>query len=152
MRLLTSAILAASALLLGTQFARAQDDVTTFTMEAPFAEVIADLEDAVVNRGYVVDYHGHIGDMLDRTAGDIAGAKPLYKAAEILQFCSATVSRKAMEEDIANIAYCPYVLFAYESAEDPGKVTLGFRRLPDGGGRDEVNTLLEEIVGEAAGQ
>ncbi len=152
MRLLTSAILAASALLLGTQFARAQDDVTTFTTEAPFAEVIADLEDAVVNRGYVVDYHGHIGDMLARTAGDIAGAKPLYKAAEILQFCSATVSRKAMEEDIANIAYCPYVLFAYESAEDPGKVTLGFRRLPDGGGRDEVNTLLEEIAGEAAGQ
>ncbi|MBC7150979.1 MAG: DUF302 domain-containing protein [Rhizobium sp.] len=152
MRLLTSAILAASALLLGTQLARAQDDVTTFTTEAPFAEVIADLEDAVVNRGYVVDYHGHIGDMLARTAGDIAGAKPLYKAAEILQFCSATVSRKAMEEDIANIAYCPYVLFAYESAEDPGKVTLGFRRLPDGGGRDEVNTLLEEIAGEAAGQ
>lgn len=152
MRLLTSAILAASALLLGTQLARAQDDVTTFTTEAPFAEVIADLEDAVVNRGYVVDYHGHIGDMLARTAGDIAGAKPLYKAAEILQFCSATISRKAMEADIANIAYCPYVLFAYESVEDPGKVTLGFRRLPDGGGRDEVNTLLEEIAGEAAGQ
>jgi uncharacterized protein (DUF302 family) len=152
MRLLTSAILAASALLLGTQLARAQDDVTTFTTEAPFAEVIADLEDAVVNRGYVVDYHGHIGDMLARTAGDIAGAKPLYKAAEILQFCSATISRKAMEADIANIAYCPYVLFAYESVEDPGKVTLGFRRLPEGGGRDEVNTLLEEIAGEAAGQ
>jgi hypothetical protein len=57
-----------------------------------------------------------------------------------------------MEADIANIAYCPYVLFAYESAEDPGKVTLGFRRLPEGGGRDEVNALLEEIAGEAAGR
>lgn len=152
MRLLTSAILAASAFVLVTSPARAQEEVTTFTTDAPFAEVIADLEDAVVNRGFVVDYHGHIGDMLARTAGDIAGSKPLYKAAEILQFCSATISRKAMEADIANIAYCPYVLFAYEAAEDPGKVTLGFRRLPAGGGRDDVNTLLEEIAGEAAGQ
>ena len=152
MCLIRSGILAASALLLGASLAVAQDSVTTHTTSAPFAEVIADLEDAVVNRGYVVDYHGHIGDMLARTAGDIAGAKPLYKAAEILQFCSATISRKAMEADIANIAYCPYVLFAYETAENPGKVTLGFRRLPDGGGRDEVNALLEEIAGEAAGQ
>lgn len=152
MRLLTSAILAASALWLGTSFARAEDGVTTFTSDAPFAEVVADLEDAVVNRGYVVDYHGHIGDMLARTAADIPGSKPLYKAAEILQFCSATMSRKAMEADIANIAYCPYVLFAYEPADDTGKVTLGFRRLPAGAGRDEINALLEEIAGEAAGQ
>lgn len=152
MRLIRSGPLAACALLLGTAPALAQDDVTTYTTEAPFAEVIADLEDAVVNRGFVVDYHGHIGDMLARTAGDIAGSKPLYQEAEILQFCSATLSRKVMQADIANIAYCPYVLFAYEPAENPGKVTVGFRRLPDGGGRDEVNALLEDIAGEAAGQ
>ncbi|WP_454289355.1 DUF302 domain-containing protein [Rhizobium arsenicireducens] len=152
MHLIRSATIAASTLLLGASLAWAQDDVTTYTTDAPFSEVIADLEDAVVNRGFVVDYHGHIGDMLDRTAGDIAGSKPLYKGAEILQFCSATISRTAMEADIGNIAYCPYVLFAYEPVEDPGKVTLGFRRLPDGGGRDAVNTLLEEIAREAAGQ
>lgn len=129
----------------------AEDLVTTRLIEAPFADVIADLEDAVVNRGYVIDYKGHIGEMLKRTAGDVGAAKPLYREAEFLQFCSAVVSRKAMEVDIGNIAFCPYVLFAYEEEAEPGKVVLGFRRLPDGAGRDEVNALLEEMVEDAAG-
>ncbi len=152
MRMLKSGVLPIIALLLAATVARADGAVTTYTTDAPFAQVMADLEDAVVNRGFVVDYHGHIGDMLARTATDVKGAKPLYKAAEILQFCSATVSRKAMEADIGNIAYCPYILFAYEPAVEPGKVTLGFRRLPDGDGRDDVNILLDEIVRDAAGQ
>lgn len=129
----------------------AENLVTTHETEAPFADVIADLEDAVVNRGYVIDYKGHIGEMLKRTAGDVGAAKPLYREAEFLQFCSAVVSRKAMEVDIGNIAYCPYVLFAYEAEAAPGKVVMGFRRLPAGPGRDEVNALLDEIVKDAAG-
>ncbi|MFN3546088.1 MAG: DUF302 domain-containing protein [Mesorhizobium sp.] len=129
----------------------AEDFVTTRDTEAPFADVVADLEDAVVNRGYVIDYHGHIGEMLKRTAGDVGAAKPLYREAEFLQFCSAVVSRKAMEVDIGNIAFCPYVLFAYEAEAEPGKVVVGFRRLPAGPGRDEVNAMLEEMVEDAAG-
>jgi hypothetical protein len=130
--------------------AQAQEEVTTLSVEAPFADVASDLEDAIVNRGYVVDYRGYIGDMLKRTAADVGGAKALYRNAEFLQFCSAVISRKAMETDIGNIAYCPYVIFAYEAEGAPGKVVVGFRRLPDGPGRDDVNALLEEIVDEAA--
>ncbi|MET3660380.1 DUF302 domain-containing protein [Aquamicrobium ahrensii] len=129
--------------------AQAQDGVHTVTSATPFAQVIGDLEDAIVNRGYVIDYHGHIGDMLERTAADVGGRK-LYRNAEFLQFCSAVVSRNAMEADIANIAFCPYVVFAYEAEAKPGEVTIGFRELPPGPGRDEVNTLLTEIVDQAA--
>jgi uncharacterized protein (DUF302 family) len=128
----------------------AEEAVTTRETGAPFADVIADLEDAVVNRGYKIDYHGHIGEMLKRTAGDVGAAGPLYRDAEFLQFCSAVVSRRAMEADIGNIAFCPYVLFAYEAEAEPGKVVVGFRRLPSGPGRDDVNALLEEIVEDAA--
>lgn len=131
--------------------AQAADDVTHHTVEAAFSDVAADLEDAIVNRGYVVDYRGYIGDMLKRTAGDVGSDQPLYRNAEFFQFCSAVISRKAMEADIGNIAYCPYVLFAYEAEAEPGKVTVGFRRLPDGQGRDEVNALLDEIAKEATG-
>ncbi len=130
----------------------AREDVTTYETEAPFADVAADLSDAIVNRGYVVDYHGFIGEMLKRTAGDVGADKPLYRQAEFFQFCSAVVSRAAMEQDIANIAYCPYVLFVYEAEQNPGTVTVGFRRLPDGEGRDEVNKLLDEIAKNAAGK
>lgn len=132
--------------------ASAQEDVTSFTSTNPYADVAVDLEDAIINRGYVVDYHGLIGDMLKRTAADVGSDVPLYKDAEFFQFCSAVMSRATMEADIANIAYCPYVLFVYEAEATPGTVTVGFRRMPDGPGRDEVNALLEEIAQEATGQ
>lgn len=132
--------------------AQSPDQVTTYETTNSFSDASADLEDAIVNRGYVVDYHGFIGDMLKRTAGDVGADTPLYKDAEFLQFCSAVISRKAMETDIGNIAYCPYVLFVYEAAASPGTVTIGFRRMPEGGGRDDVNALLDEIAREAAGQ
>lgn len=128
-----------------------QDAVIKVAADAPFEEVVADLEDAIVNRGYVVDYRGNIGEMLKRTGEDLGGRPILYRNAKFLQFCSAVVSRKAMEADIGNIAFCPYVLFAYEAEAQPGEVTVGFRRLPAGGGRDEVNALLDDIVKEATG-
>lgn len=132
--------------------AAAQDDVTMWKSSAPFSEVIANLEDEIINHGYVIDYHGLIGDMLSRTAEDVGSDKALYREAEFFQFCSAVVSRRVMEANIANIAYCPYVIFAYEAEADPGTVNVGFRRLPPGDGRDEVNRLLEEISSSAAGE
>ena len=90
--------------------------------------------------------------MLKRTAKDVGAKKSLYKDAQFMQFCSAVASRQAMEADIGNIAFCPYVLFVYEAADDPGTVVVGFRRLPEGGGRDHINDLLDEIAREAAGE
>lgn len=133
--------------------AAAQDKAfTAYDIEAPFADVAADVSDAIINRGYVVDHHGLIGEMLERTAADVGAAKVLYRDAEFFQFCSAVLSRKMMEEDLTNIAFCPYVIFVYEAEEKPGTVTVGFRRLPDGNGRDEINAMLDEIAREAANQ
>ena len=150
MRGLVVSVLAAGAVLAAP--AMAQDLVTTHEVEGAFADVAADLEDAIVNRGYLIDYRGHIGDMLKRTASDVGSEKQLYRDAQFVQFCSAVVSRRAMEADIGNIAFCPYILFVYEAESDPGTVVVGFRRLPEGDGRDEVNALLEEIASEAAGE
>ena len=127
----------------------AGDDVFTVTTDTAFADAAQGVNDAIVNKGFKVDYHGFIGDMLKRTAEDVGSDKVLYENAEFVQFCSAVLSRKVMETDIGNIAYCPYVVFVYEAK--PGTVTVGFRRLPAGGGRDEVNTLLEGIAKSATG-
>jgi len=128
----------------------AGDDVKTIESDAAFADVSSGIENAIVNRGFKVDYHGFIGDMLKRTATDVDADKALYKDAEFFTFCSAVVSRKVMEADIGDIAYCPYVVFAYETEEKPGAVTVGFRTLPEGGERDAVNALLSEIITDAA--
>jgi uncharacterized protein (DUF302 family) len=141
---------AMAALLLANAAQAAGDDVKTVQSDAAFADVASGIENAIVNRGFKVDYHGFIGDMLKRTATDVDAGKALYKDAEFFTFCSAVVSRKVMEGDIGDIAYCPYVVFAYEPAETPGKVTVGFRQLPTGGERDAVNALLTDIIEDAA--
>lgn len=130
---------------------------TQYSVEADFADVRLDLADAVINRGFVIDYEAMIGDMLQRTAADVGAKKTVYKDAQTIQFCSATLSRTAMEADPSNIAFCPYVLFVYERADKPGMVTVGFRRQPQSGSDESrkalaaVNALLDEIAREAAG-
>lgn len=128
----------------------AGDDIFTVVAEVPFADAAQGVNDAIVNKGFKIDYHGFIGEMLKRTAEDVGATRQLYKDAEFFTFCSAVISRSVMEDDIGDIAYCPYVVFVYEDASTPGKVTIGHRKLPEGGKRDQVNELLNEIVTTAA--
>lgn len=148
-RLFTSALLSA-AFALNTAAIAADDVYTVTTAELEFADAATAVENGIINRGFAIDYHGFIGDMLKRTGQDVGATKSLYSDAEFFTFCSAVFSRKVMEAEIADIAYCPYVVFVYENAATPGEVTLGFRQLPAGGERDTINTLLTEIVDTAA--
>jgi len=135
------------------------EDVTTYRSTAPFDEVRQNLADAIVNRGYVIDYEAHIGKMLVRTAGDVGASKTLFAKgrANAMQFCSAVLSRTTMQADVTNIAYCPYVLFVFQARSDDPAVTVGFRRLPARGSAEskaalaKVNKLLDDIAREAAG-
>ena len=133
------------------------DDIKVIKAKASFEDVKQDIADAIVNRGFVIDYNAMIGDMLERTGKDVGSDKKVYTAAETVQFCSAVLSRKMMEADPANIAYCPYVIFYYERADQPGTVYIGFRELDEDGSdaseaaKKAVNKLLEDIIKEAAG-
>jgi len=134
------------------------DGVTAYQVEAAFEDVRFDLENAIVNKGLVIDYVSHIGDMLARTSEDVGGSKEIFLKAQSMLFCSADLSRKAMEADAANIAYCPYSLFVYEIPEQPGTVTIGYRQLSETGSEESraaiaaVNQLLDTIAREASGQ
>jgi uncharacterized protein (DUF302 family) len=133
------------------KLAHASEDVALLDTDQSYADAVFALENAIINRGYKVDYHGFIGDMLKRTGSDVGSDKKLYGDAEFFTFCSAVMSRKMMEEAAENIAFCPYVLFVYSDADDPSKVTVGYRKLPVGGARDEINIALDEIIKEASG-
>ncbi|MCC2110726.1 MAG: DUF302 domain-containing protein [Hyphomicrobiales bacterium] len=131
--------------------------ITIYSAEASIDDVLLDISDAIVNRGYVVDYRSHVGEMLNRTAADVGADKTVYTAAVVTQFCSAVLSRKAMEADPVNLAFCPYGIFAFERADKPGTVYVGYRQLV---GNDteaskaalgEVNALLDSIAKEAVG-
>lgn len=134
------------------------EGVTAYEVSAAFDDVRFDLENAIVNRGLVIDYVSHIGNMLERTGQDVGGEKRIFENAQAMLFCSANLSRQAMEADPANIAYCPYTLFVYETADAPGTVRVGFRNLAETGSDAsraaiaDINTLLDAIAREAAGQ
>lgn len=135
--------------------AESDGDVRIVSVEGAFEDIAAYVADAIVNRGLVIDYRGYIGRMLKRTGADAGSAKPLYRDAQFFQFCSAVRSRRTMEADPRNIAYCPYVIFVYELAAKPGAVHVGYRRPALSGPAKSrkalaaVEKLLDGIVREA---
>ncbi len=126
-----------------------------YTTKGEFANVKDDLMLAITGRGLVVDHNSYIGAMLDRTGKDLGTTKPVFGQAESLQFCSATVSRRMMEADPANIVFCPYIIVLYTLPNDPKTVYVGYRRpQPVGSAASkaslkEVEALLDGIVKEA---
>lgn len=136
----------------------ALEGVSERVVKADFADVAQDLSDAIINRGYTVDHKSYIGNMLERTRASVGSDKVIYKNAELVQFCSAVLSRRMMEADAANIAFCPYVIFYYERADEPGNVHIGFRKLAELGSAESkaaikaINDLLDDIIDEASEQ
>lgn len=129
--------------------------VRTYETKADYDDVRFELENAIINRGLVIDFTGDIGGMLRRTGADVGSDSPVYKGAEFFTFCSAKLSRQMMEADATNIAFCPYVMFVYETVAEPGIVVVGYRRPPSTGNPEtraalaEVETLLDSIAEEA---
>jgi hypothetical protein len=122
----------------------------TKTVEAEFEDVFFDLQEAIINTGLGIEHIGHVGKMLDRTAIAVTGtddkSEQTYKFAKYLQFCSAKLTYKATSQNPANLSFCPFVLYAYETVKDPGRVTVGYRN-PDIGDLSQSDPLSIEIHG-----
>ena len=132
--------------------------VVTYSKQAKFEEVRDDLKLAIEDRGLVIDYQSFVNRMLERTGKDLGSARKLYADAQAFVFCSAALSRKAMEADAANLALCPYSITVYATASEPEKVHVSYRRIwrPDGSAASraalkEVDALLDGIAREAVG-
>jgi hypothetical protein len=155
--LLALALAGATALSFNPAVADRMGDRNVYKAQTSFDDVKQGIADAIINRGYVIDYTAFIGDMLKRTAADVGATKSIYANAETVQFCSAVLSRKMMEADAANIVFCPYVIFYYEAAAEPGTIYAGYRPLGPGAmpesqsSLEAINTLLDDIVREATG-
>ena len=121
---------------------------TVYDYDGSFDDATFGVESAIVGRGLVIDWTSHVGEMLERTRADVGSDVVIYDNADIFMFCSATQSRKVMEADPANIAYCPYGVFV---TDKDGKVQVGYRNQPEGV-MQEVQALLDDIAREAAGQ
>jgi len=132
--------------------------VVSYAKRAKFEDVRDDLRLAIEGKGLVIDYHSYLNRMLERTGQDVGSAKKLYADAQAFVFCSAALSRKTMEADPANAAFCPYSIVVYATAQDPGTVHVAYQRpwRPDGSAASkaalgDVARLVDEIAREALG-
>ncbi len=130
--------------------ARAGGDVVSYATDASFEDAVFEVETAIENRGMVIDYVSHVGEMLNRTAADVGAETDVFVAADVFLFCSSIHSRKVMEADPLNIAHCPYGIFVIQQAGEGAGVEIGYRRMPEGPMKD-IEALLDEIAREAAG-
>jgi hypothetical protein len=136
----------------------AEAPVRTYSVDDSFEHVKEEVVDAIIKRGLVVDYTAHVSAMLERTAKDVGASKTPYAAAQSVQFCSATLSRRMMEADPINLAFCPHVIFVYALSDSPKTTHVGYRPLPRVGSKqseaaiDAVNALLDGIAREATGR
>ncbi len=132
--------------------------IVTYSKAAKFDDVREDLKLAIEGRGLVLDHESFVNRMLERTAKDVGSARKLYTDAQAFVFCSAVLSRKTMEADPANVAFCPYNMVVYATAQQPGTVHVAYKRpwRPDGSAASraalkEVERLLDGIAREALG-
>ena len=110
---------------------------------------------AIENRGLVIDHTARVGAMLERTGKDVGSGRQVYLKADVIEFCSAGVSRATMEADPRSLVYCPYAIALYVLPAEPGRVYIIYRKPPATGSAQsvkalrEVGKLLDGIVAEA---
>ncbi len=153
---LALAAVCAMAVSLAVPLHDAEAGITSTKKKAAFEDVVQDLQDAIINKGLVIDYIGNVDDMLQRTGSAVGGETP-FLAAKYMHFCSAQLTHTAVQADPMNVAVCPYVVFAYEAKAEPGTVVVGYRDMPNGANDastaaiDEIEKLLDEVIAEAMG-
>ena len=132
--------------------------VVTYSKKAKFEDIRDDLKSAIEGKGLVIDYQSFVNKMIERTGKDVGSTRKLYVDAQSFVFCSAALSRKTMEADVANAAMCPYSITVYTTASEPDKVFVAYRRpwRPDGSAASkaalkEVEALLDGIARASVG-
>lgn len=136
-------------LALQTQALMADDWLHRQKVSGSFDEVKEALVMAIENRGLVINYTSHIADMLERTGVDLGASRKIFDKAEIIEFCSAALSRQMMEIDPHNIVMCPFAIAVYTLPNEKNTVWLSYRQ-PFGKAAGLVGGLLDGVLSEAA--
>lgn len=136
-----------ASLMLFAATARAEAWLEKGKTAASFEDTREAIVMAIENRGLVINYVSHIGDMLERTGIDMGASRRIYGQAQIVEFCSAHLSRQMMELDPHNIVLCPFAMSIYTLPGEPG-TWVSYRR-PTGAAARLAEPLLKAIAAEA---
>ena len=131
-----------------------ESPIVVTQVEGEYAEVLDSVKAAIKGKGINIAHTLGAAEMLNRTGVDFGISGNVYLHAEIVEFCSASISHKLSQKNSANITVCPFAISVYVTADDPGHVKLAYRR-PAAGEESaqeigEVVKLLESIIAEAS--
>ncbi len=137
--------------------ATAQDIVVVRAINGGFEEIRDRVVFAVESQGLVVDHASKVGAMLERTGQDLGATAKIFGDAEVLEFCSAVISRRMVEADPQLLAFCPYRIAVYTLPGQPNTTYVSYARLVTSLGTpdqkaalERVEALLETILEEAS--
>lgn len=153
------------------------------TVEEEFDTIKEYIEEGITNQGLVVAHRSDVGGMLERTGKDlvekvqkathsmmemassqIGVENPIqqpnvstsaFSRSEVIEFCSAKLSRKMTDADPANVIFCPYSIALYTTTAQPELVHVSYLQLSKIGSASsrtvlqEVEAMLGRIVSEA---
>lgn len=123
--------------------------VRQFVEGSDFRSARDALYEVIEAEGLVVGNVLPFGQMLKRT-GD--GQASPYVDAEIIQFCSAGLAHRMVDEDAGQIVFCPLAIALYVTVADPGVVVMAYRTPGDTSpARGQAGELLARLV-ERAGK
>ena len=131
--------------------------VVVRAVNGSFEEIRDRVVFAVQSQGLVVDHTANVGEMLARTGKDLGETNQIFDEAEVLEFCSALVSRRMVQADPQLLAFCPYGIAVYTLPGDSLTTYVSYRRLVTDVVSpvqkpvlERVESLLEAIVEEAS--
>ena len=99
----------------------------TQSAESGFEEVMQNLRLAIQDRGLYINNEMHMAEMLERTGKDLGFPGQVYLKAESIEFCSAVLSRRMVEEDPRRIVNCPFIISVYLLPAEPGRTFVAYR-------------------------
>jgi len=131
--------------------------VVVRAINGSFEEIRERVVFAVQSQGLVVDHTAKVGEMLERTGKDLGETQQIFGEAEVLEFCSALVSRRMVQADPQLLAFCPYGIAVYTLPGDSQTTYVSYRRMvtdvvspAQKPVLERVESLLEAIVEEAS--
>ncbi|NOY53494.1 MAG: DUF302 domain-containing protein [Deltaproteobacteria bacterium] len=102
---------------------------------------------ALNDRGLVVSSVSHVGEMIDRTGKALGRTRKVFGKANVMEFCSAVISRDMLEQNAHLIAFCPYQIMVYSLPDDDHKIFISYRRPIWNGPADrKVLEKVEKLV------
>lgn len=151
---LPALMLCACGLLFAQMAHAATPGVQLRSTKGEFADVRDRVVMALENRGLVVNFTAKVGEMLDRTGRDLGRDRRIYNQAEVIEFCSAGLSRDTMEADPRNIVFCPYSIAVYTLPQTPGTVYLSYRQPAAQGSGQSIRTLraVEKLLADVTNE